>query len=130
VSLSLSLNQAHPVSFHKIDVFPVICQDFGDLCYRMSGWTDAWMSRSKAAYATSGADRNGAISSAGAHLRISNRRAEDDLFHFDRSRAPKPTDCDTSLASAKASARHWVVSMRPRWLVSLSQPLARPRSED
>src|SRR5687767_2122661 len=47
-------------------------------------------------------------------------RAEDDLFHFDRSRAPKLTDCDTGLSSTKASARHWVVSMRPRWLVSLA----------
>ncbi len=56
-------------------------------------------------------------------------RAEDDLFHYDRSRAPKPTECETGLSSAKASARHRVVSMRPRWLVSQSQALIRPRSE-
>jgi hypothetical protein len=29
-------------------------------------------------------------------------RAEDDLFHYDRSRASKPTECDTGLSSAKA----------------------------
>jgi hypothetical protein len=57
-------------------------------------------------------------------------RAEDDLFHYDRSRAPKPTDCDTGLSSVKASARHWVVSMRPRWLVNQAQPLVRPRCEN
>ncbi len=56
-------------------------------------------------------------------------RAEDDLFHYDRSRAPKPTECDIGLFSAKASARHWVASMRPRWLVSPAQPLVRPRCE-
>jgi hypothetical protein len=56
-------------------------------------------------------------------------RAEDDLFHYDRSRAPKTTDCDTGLASAKASARDWVVSLRPRWLVNQAQPLVRPRCE-
>jgi hypothetical protein len=56
-------------------------------------------------------------------------RAEDDLFHYDRSRAPKATECDTGLFSAKASARHWVVSLRPRWLLNRSQPLIRPRSE-
>jgi hypothetical protein len=55
--------------------------------------------------------------------------AEDDLFHYDRARAPKSMECDTGLSSAKASARHWVVSMRPRWLVSQSQALIRPRSE-
>jgi hypothetical protein len=57
-------------------------------------------------------------------------RAEDDLFHYDRSRAPKPTDCDTGLTSAKASAWHWVVSMRPRWLINQAQPLVRPRCEN
>ncbi|PVE20818.1 hypothetical protein DC522_30165 [Microvirga sp. KLBC 81] len=56
-------------------------------------------------------------------------RAEDDLFHFDRARAPKPTECDTGQLSAKVSARHWVSSMRPRWLVSPAQPLVRPRCE-
>ncbi|WP_404289375.1 hypothetical protein ACD578_24690 [Microvirga sp. RSM25] len=56
-------------------------------------------------------------------------RAEDDLFHYDRSRAPKPTEFDMGIFSAKASARYWVVSMRPRWLVNRAQPLARPRSE-
>ena len=56
-------------------------------------------------------------------------RAEDDLFHYDRSRAPKPIECDTGLLSAKASARYWVVSLRPRWLVSPAQPLVRPRCE-
>jgi hypothetical protein len=57
-------------------------------------------------------------------------RAEDDLFHYDRSRAPKPTDCDIGLSSAKTSARYWVVGMRPRWLVNQAQPLMRPRCED
>jgi hypothetical protein len=57
-------------------------------------------------------------------------RAEDDLFHYDRSRAPKPTECDMDLFSAKASARYWVVSMRPRWLVNRAQPLVRPRCGD
>jgi hypothetical protein len=33
-------------------------------------------------------------------------RAKDDLFHYDRSRAPKPTECDTGVSSAKASARY------------------------
>jgi hypothetical protein len=56
-------------------------------------------------------------------------RAEDDLFHFDRSWAPKPTECETGLSSAKASARYWVVSLRPRWLVSQAQPLVRTRCE-
>jgi hypothetical protein len=56
-------------------------------------------------------------------------RAGDDLFHYDRSRAPKPTECDSGLFSAKASARYWVISLRPRWLVTQAQPLARPRSE-
>ena len=56
-------------------------------------------------------------------------RAEDDLFHYDRSQAPKPTECDTGLFSTKASGRYWVTAMRPRWLVSLSQPLVRPRCE-
>ena len=56
-------------------------------------------------------------------------RAEDDLFHYDRARSPKPTECDTSLFNARASARHWVISMRPRWLINPAQPLLRPRSE-
>jgi hypothetical protein len=56
-------------------------------------------------------------------------RAEDDLFHYDRSRAPKPTDCETGLSNAKASARSWVVSLRPRWLVNSAQPLVRSRCE-
>jgi hypothetical protein len=56
-------------------------------------------------------------------------RAEDDLFHYDRSRAPKPTECETGLSSAKASARHWVVSLRPRWLIASTQPLVWPRCE-
>jgi hypothetical protein len=56
-------------------------------------------------------------------------RAEDDLFHYDRSRAPKPTELDMGIFSAKASARHWVVSLRPRWLLNRSQPLVCPRSE-
>jgi hypothetical protein len=57
-------------------------------------------------------------------------RAEDDLFHYDRSRAPKLMDCDTGLSSAKSSARYWVVSMRPRWLLNRAQPLVRSRWED
>jgi hypothetical protein len=56
-------------------------------------------------------------------------RAEDDLFHFDRARAPKTTECDIGLFRSKVSARHWVVSPRPRWLTNLSQPLIRPRCE-
>jgi len=56
-------------------------------------------------------------------------RAEDDLFHYDRARAPKTTECDTGLSQSKASAREWVVGMRPRWLVTQSQALIRPRSE-
>jgi len=56
-------------------------------------------------------------------------RAEDDLFHYDRLWAPKPAECETGLSSAKSSARCWVVSMRPRWLVNPVQPLVRPRSE-
>ncbi|MBQ0822216.1 hypothetical protein KBI52_18660 [Microvirga sp. HBU67558] len=56
-------------------------------------------------------------------------RAEDDLFHFDRSWAPKPAECDTGLSSAKGSAQSWVVSLRPRWLVNRAQPLIRPRYE-
>jgi hypothetical protein len=59
----------------------------------------------------------------------SRHRAEDDLFHFDRSRAPKTTECETGLFCAKASARSWITGMRPRWLVSAAQPLVRPRSE-
>ena len=56
-------------------------------------------------------------------------RAEDDLFHYDRTRTPKPTECDTGLSSAKTSARSWVASLRPRWLVNRTQPLVRPRCE-
>jgi hypothetical protein len=56
-------------------------------------------------------------------------RAEDDLFHFDRAKAPKTTECDVGLFGAKASAQHWVLDMRLRWLVSLSQPLVRPSSD-
>ena len=56
-------------------------------------------------------------------------RAEDDLFHFDRSRAAKTTECDTGLFGAKASARHWMSGLRPRWLEGKSQPLVRSRSE-
>jgi hypothetical protein len=59
----------------------------------------------------------------------SRHRAEDDLFHFDRARAPKATECDVGLFGAKASAQHWVRGPRPRWLVSPSQPLIRPRSD-
>jgi hypothetical protein len=33
-------------------------------------------------------------------------RAEDDLFHYVRSRTPKPTDCDIGPSSAKTSARY------------------------
>jgi hypothetical protein len=57
-------------------------------------------------------------------------RAEDDLFHFDRGRIPKATECDVGLFGAKASAQHWVLGPRPRWLVSLSQPLVRPAVTD
>lgn len=64
-----------------------------------------------------------------AYTGTARHRAEDDLFHYDRSRASKLTECDTGLSIAKASARHWVVSMRPRWLLNRSQPLIRPRSE-
>ena len=56
-------------------------------------------------------------------------RAEDDLFHYDRSRASKSADCYTGLSSAKASAWSWVVSLRTRWLVNRAQPLVRPRYE-
>jgi hypothetical protein len=56
-------------------------------------------------------------------------RAEDDLFHYDRSHAPKPAECVTGLLSGKESARYWVVSLRPRWLVNRAQPLIRPRCE-
>jgi hypothetical protein len=56
-------------------------------------------------------------------------RAEDDLFHYDRARSPKPTECDTGLFNARESARHWVISMRPRWFINPAQPLVRPRSE-
>lgn len=57
-------------------------------------------------------------------------RAEDDLFHYDRSRAPKTTECHTGLFSSKISAHEWVVAMRPRWLIGKSQPLVRPRGEN
>ena len=56
-------------------------------------------------------------------------RAEDDLFHYDRSRMPGTTECITDLFRSPMSARDWVVGMRPRWLVSASQPLLRPRSD-
>lgn len=56
-------------------------------------------------------------------------RAEDDLFHYDRSQAPKMPESAPGLFQTKASARYWVVSMRPRWLVGRSQPLLRPRCE-
>ncbi len=56
-------------------------------------------------------------------------RAEDDLFHYDRARAPKPTECDTGQLGAKASARYWVISMPPRWLLNPAQSLVRPRAE-
>ncbi len=29
-------------------------------------------------------------------------RAEDDLFHYDRARAPKPTECDTGLVGCQS----------------------------
>jgi hypothetical protein len=57
-------------------------------------------------------------------------RAEDDLFHFDRSNAPRTTDCDFGLVRAKASARAWVIGLRPRWLTGAVQPLVRPRGDD
>ncbi len=63
------------------------------------------------------------------HRGSARHHAEDDLFHCDRSRSPKLTECDTGLSSAKASARYWVGSMRPRWLLNRSQPLISPRSE-
>jgi hypothetical protein len=56
-------------------------------------------------------------------------RAEDDLFHFDRSRMPSGTEADTDLFRSKASARYWVIGMRPRWLLGASQPLVRPRHQ-
>jgi hypothetical protein len=56
-------------------------------------------------------------------------RTEDDLVHYDRWWAPKPTECDTGLFSARASARYWVISMRPRWTSNATQPLVRRRSE-
>jgi hypothetical protein len=56
-------------------------------------------------------------------------RAEDDLFHYDRLWASKATECDTGLLSAKASARYWVISMRPRWVGNPAQPLVRRRCE-
>jgi hypothetical protein len=49
-----------------------------------------------------------------AHAGTVRHRAEDDLFHYDRARSPKPTECDTGLVNARESARHWVISMRPR----------------
>jgi hypothetical protein len=56
-------------------------------------------------------------------------RVEDDLFHFDRARAPKTTECDIGLFRSKASAQNWVRGLRPRWLTNRSQPLVRPRCE-
>jgi len=56
-------------------------------------------------------------------------RAEDDLFHFDRSTAGRTTECDIGLFRSKLSARSWVTGLRPRWLVEASQPLVRPRCE-
>ena len=56
-------------------------------------------------------------------------RAEDDHFHYDRLWAPKATECDTGLFSGKASARYWVINMRPRWTGNSAQPLVRRRSE-
>jgi hypothetical protein len=56
-------------------------------------------------------------------------RAEDDLFHFDRSVVGRSGECDTGLSVSNASARYWVIGMRPRWLMGASQPLVRPRSE-
>jgi hypothetical protein len=57
-------------------------------------------------------------------------RAEDDLFHVDRSRAPRSTECETGLFSSRSCARYWIIGMRPRWLQGRSQPLLRPRCED
>ncbi len=56
-------------------------------------------------------------------------RTEDDLFHYDRLWAHKLTECDTGLFSAKASARYWVISLRPRWTGKTAQPLVRRRHE-
>ena len=56
-------------------------------------------------------------------------RAEDDLFHYDRFWAPKAAECDTGLFSGKASARYWVINLRPRWTGNSAQPLVRRRSE-
>lgn len=56
-------------------------------------------------------------------------RAEDDLFHFDRTNAPRTTDCDFGLFQTKASARTWVVGLRPRWLTGAVQSLVQPRAD-
>ncbi len=53
-------------------------------------------------------------------------RAEDDLLHFDRSKVPKATECETDLSKPTASAQSCVRNLRPRWLISRSQPLVRP----
>ena len=61
--------------------------------------------------------------------RTARHRAEDDLFHFDRSRAPKPIECSIGLSSAKNLGSILVVSLRPRWLVNQAQTLIRSRCE-
>jgi hypothetical protein len=63
------------------------------------------------------------------HAGTIRHRAEDDLFHFDRSRTPGGTENDTDLFRSKASARYWVIGMRPRWLLGASQPLVRSRCQ-
>ena len=55
--------------------------------------------------------------------------AEDDLFHFDRSRVPRNSECETGWSGSRICARSWVIGMRPRWLQGQSQPLVRPRCE-
>ncbi len=63
------------------------------------------------------------------HTGTSRPRAEDDLFPFDQARAANMSGCDIGLFRSKTSAQYWVRSVHPRWLVSLSQPLVRPRSD-
>ena len=56
--------------------------------------------------------------------------AEDDLFHFDRPSANRLPECDFGLFRAKVSARAWVTSGRPRWLLTGTLPLVRSRAEE
>jgi hypothetical protein len=63
------------------------------------------------------------------HAGTIRHRADDDLFHYDRSITGRTTECDAGLFRSKASVRAWVNGMRPRWLIGSSQSLVRPRSD-